>query len=467
MTSTPSRALVPVEFDVLEAAVTAVFTVAAGADQWDAGLRRVAMARVRRQLDAMTALHLKLVAAEQRAGTWGLRGDRDLAGFVGRESHQGRGAAMAVVAQAATLEAMPAVANALVDGPVTVTHVAQIARATAVSPKLAAELATSDGQAKVVELARRLDGSEFGRQLQAMGASLDPASRQRSHDEQRANRFLNISHTAGGTLVKGQLDSVAGYMFAKMIDAFNPRPAVDDERSRGQRQADALMVAVDRMLAEKDAAGAMVAPVQAVITLSEDTWAALRAVRDGEDLTAAKAAPRRSRTGSAVPPGSTAEVVNALTGVTPVVDETGQAWPASEVGRALCDCALTRAVVGARGEPLDLGRETRLFKRAHWVALYAAGARSCSMGGCGIPMAFTELHHMTWWHQQGGRTDIANCVPYCSFHHHEVHRWGLLATRRADGGYEHRHPDGRPYCGALPESRTEDPPRDLLALLPA
>ena len=453
MTSTPSRTLVPVEFDVLEAAVTAVSTVAAGADQWDAGLRRAAMARVRRQLDAMTALHLKLVSAEQRAGTWGLRGDRDLAGFVGRESHQGRGAAMAVVAQAATLAAMPAVADALVDGPVTVTHVAQIARATSVSPTLAAELATSGGQAKVVELARRLDGSEFGRHLRAMSASLDPASRQRSHDEQRANRFLNISHTAGGTLVKGQLDSVAGYKFAKMIDAFNPRPAVDDERSRGQRQADALMVAVDRMLAEKDTAGAMVAPVQAVITLSEDTWAALRTARDGEDSIGAK--------------GSTAEVVAALTGVNPVVDETGQAWPASEVGRALCDCALTRAVVGARGEPLDLGRDTRLFKRAHWVALYAAGARSCSMGGCGIPMAFTELHHMTWWHQQGGRTDIANCVPYCSFHHHEVHRWGLLATRQPDGRYEHRHPDGRRYGGAPPESHSEDPPPDLLALLPA
>ena len=165
MTVPSSAAPLPVEFDALDVAGAAALAISAQADEWPAAARQAAMARVQRHLEAMNALHLKLLAAERRAGTWGLHGDRDMAGFVGRQSHQGRGAGAAALAQAETLEAMPAVAGALVGGAVTVTHVAQIARATAASPGLAAVLATPEGQAEVVRLAARLDGAEFGKAL--------------------------------------------------------------------------------------------------------------------------------------------------------------------------------------------------------------------------------------------------------------------------------------------------------------
>jgi hypothetical protein len=65
-----------------------------------------------------------------------------------------------------------------------------------------------------------------------------------------------------------------------------------------------------------------------------------------------------------------------------------------------------------------------------------------------MPLRRTELHHMTWWYEEFGPTDQSNCAPECSFHHHEVHRLGLRVTRREDGSYEHRHPDGRTYGGS-------------------
>jgi hypothetical protein len=111
----------------------------------------------------------------------------------------------------------------------------------------------------------------------------------------------------------------------------------------------------------------------------------------------------------------------------------------------LCDCALTRAVVGAFGEPLDLGRGERLFQRQHWLALYGAGVRTCAFPGCGMPLRYTELHHLRWWYEHDGRTDIANCAPYCSYHHHEIHRLDIRVTRLSDGTLEHRRPDGRRY----------------------
>jgi hypothetical protein len=455
----PAVAVVVPEVGVWVEAGRAVLSVVEHAEEWDAGTRRVVLGEVDRVERIAALARARLVAAEQAAGTWALRGDRDLAGFLGRESHQGRGAGCAVVGQAATLAAMPAVAQALVDGPVTAKHLQEISRATAGSPRLAAQLASPVGQEQIVELARRFDGSDFARQLQAMSASVDPLTRQREHDEQRANRFFEISQTRAGALIKGALDSVAGYKVQKMLDAFNPRPAADDERSRGQRQADALLVAVDRALADKQTTPGAHAPVEAIITITEQTWAKLRAARNtgaganrehpsaGSSDTAADVEHMPApRTGVADLPwaGSAGDLLDALAGVDAVVDETGRVWPASEVGRALCDCALTRAVVDAFGQVLDLGRGQRLFARQHWLALLAMGITTCAWPGCGMPLRYTELHHLTWWDRDNGPTSLANCAPYCSFHHHQIHRHDIRITRMPDGRLDHRHPDGRP-----------------------
>ena len=448
----PTPAALPAELVAVDAATRAALALATAAHEWDAAGRAAVLTWVARHRDAVAVLEARVLTAEREAGTWSLRGDRDLAGFLGRTSHQGRGAGLAAVGQAGTLAAMPVVAEALMDGPVTTTHVAQLTRATAASPTLATELGTSQGQARVVEMAGRLDGAEFGKALSQLAASLDPASRQRAHDEQRAARSFAWTHTPSGTLLKGRLDTVAGHTLAKAIDALCPRPAVEDDRSREQRQADALVAIAQRVATDRATTPGAVAPVQAVVAFTPETWTALRAATSGDEGSdrSADSAGACAEERSTPAPGSARDVMGRLRGADPVVDETGQAWPASEVARALCDCLLTRAVVGGRDAELNLGRGERRFGRQHWLALYAAGARSCSIGGCGMPLAYTELHHLRWWTRDGGPTDLANCAAYCSFHHHEIHRLGIVVTRLADGTLEHRYADGRSYGGTTP-----------------
>jgi len=67
-----------------------------------------------------------------------------------------------------------------------------------------------------------------------------------------------------------------------------------------------------------------------------------------------------------------------------------------------------------------------------------------------MPLAYTELHHLAWWRRDHGPTNQHNCAPYCSYHHHDIHRLAITVTRRADGSLEHRYPDGRRY-GAPPD----------------
>jgi hypothetical protein len=263
------------------AAAPAVLTAARAAHEWDAATRQRVLVALDTVTNAVTVARARVVAAERDAGTWALKGDRDLPAFLGRLTRQGRGAGFAQVDQAATLSSMPAVADALVDGPVTTKHVQEITRATAASPALAAELTTAQGQARLLEMARRLDGSHFGTALKQMSAALDPSSRQREHDEQRASRYLHITHHPGGTLIKAQLDSVAGHAFGKAIEALSPRPAEDDKRPKAMQRADALEAMAERILTDDATTPGAVAPVNVVVTLSEGTWAALRAARDG------------------------------------------------------------------------------------------------------------------------------------------------------------------------------------------
>ena len=281
----------------VDRATRALLDAAAQAEAWEGLARQEMLVWVARHRDVLAVLEGRVLTAERDAGTWGLRGDRDLAGFVGRTSRGGRGVGTAVVGQADTLAAMPTVAEALVDGRLTGAHVAQITRATRQSSLLAAELASADGQERVVELARRLDGGEFGKALAGLSASVDPATRQRQHDEQRAARSLAWTHTPGGTLLSGRLDSVAGRRLAKVIDALCPRPAVDDDRSRLQRQADALMVLVERAETDPGTTPGAVAPVQGIVTFTQEAWAALRAAR--RPAGAGAAAVRESVIGSA------------------------------------------------------------------------------------------------------------------------------------------------------------------------
>jgi hypothetical protein len=102
------------------------------------------------------------------------------------------------------------------------------------------------------------------------------------------------------------------------------------------------------------------------------------------------------------------------------------------VERYLCDTG----VLGIRvddGHSLNLGRARRNFSGAQRTAL---GVRDggCIVGGCSRPPSQCETHHLNEWEQDHGRTDIADGVLLCRFHHMFLHN-NKLRIRRSGSRY--------------------------------
>ena len=173
-----------------------------------------------------------------------------------------------------------------------------------------------------------------------------------------------------------------------------------DDRTHGQRMADALVELCSRTLTAGDLPDTGGERPQLVVTVDLDRL--------------------RARTGAA----------DLLDG-TPV--------PPSRLRQIACDTGVIPAVLGSTGQPLDIGRETRTIPTGLRRALTLRD-RGCAFPGCDRPPTWCEAHHINHW-ADGGPTALHNLVLLCSHHHRHVHTTHRHVTITADGHPRWRPPD--------------------------
>jgi HNH endonuclease len=109
---------------------------------------------------------------------------------------------------------------------------------------------------------------------------------------------------------------------------------------------------------------------------------------------------------------------------------------------AACDSTAYRAVLGASGEVLDIGRQTSRWPVAVRRAITIRD-RGCTFPGCDRPPSWCDIHHCRPW-KEGGTTSVDNGVLLCRLHHtfaHQYH-WHIMMD---NGLPTFRRPDGTPY----------------------
>jgi len=144
------------------------------------------------------------------------------------------------------------------------------------------------------------------------------------------------------------------------------------------------------------------------------------------------------------------------------VEDGGDALAGSIVDRNICMNGTVDVVVDACGNPLDVGREQRLFTAKQKIAL-AARDGGCLWPGCAVPASYCEAHHADHWEEHQGRTDIDRGLLLCRFHHLLLHNNGWRITRDGSGPFVLHPPPGTGRAPVVLESKAPwrwawDPP---------
>ncbi len=110
--------------------------------------------------------------------------------------------------------------------------------------------------------------------------------------------------------------------------------------------------------------------------------------------------------------------------------ENGPHVSAETSRRIACDSSISILHEDQNGQPLNIGRKSRVIPPAMRRALRARD-EGCRFPGC-THKYFIDGHHIRHW-ADGGETSLENLVQLCRHHHRLVHEGGFICERHDDG----------------------------------
>ena len=303
---------------------------------------------------------------------------------------------------------LPATAAAVAEHAIGAADVRVIRSVLARIPPHLGDQTRAEVEAELAHHARTLDAGQLETLGKRILAYLDQdGARPKNTCDTR--RHLCFRDRNGGYELAGWLDREAAEIVrAALSPLAAPRPATDTEidlRTASQRDADALVELAHRALEAGDLPTEGGERPQVVVTVS--------------------LAVLRGRIGSAS---------LALGG--PINADVAR--------RIACDAQVIPMVLGARGEPLDVGRASHTIPTAIRRAVIVRD-RGCAFPGCSVPARWCEIHHIVHWADDGA-TSVGNCVALCGRHHRLLHHSSCRI--HLAGGIPEFHPP--PWLGGPP-----------------
>ncbi|HEU0086193.1 MAG TPA: DUF222 domain-containing protein [Pseudonocardiaceae bacterium] len=291
--------------------------------------------------------------------------------------------------------ALPATAAELAAGTIGLAHLRVITAVTRRIPPATHPETAAQAEQTLATAARRFDPTALARIGERLLAHLDPDGAAPA-EEPETQRELRVRTRPDGTVrLTGKLDPEGGATVLAVLGSLNSRrPPVDgvpDTRSQARRDADALVEAMTRLLADADLPTRGGQRPHLVLTLG---------------------------------------LAELVTGLGTATLDTGGQLTAAEARRLACDAGIIPLVLGSDSMPLDVGRQQRLASAALRDAL-GHRDRGCAFPGCGRPPRYCQVHHIVHW-TDGGDTALHNCCLLCEYHHTIVHRqaWHIRLDAR-------------------------------------
>jgi hypothetical protein len=114
--------------------------------------------------------------------------------------------------------------------------------------------------------------------------------------------------------------------------------------------------------------------------------------------------------------------------------------PIETVKRLCCDGKAVVMTETKDGEPLSIGRKSRIVPKGIERAVRARDNHSCRFPGCSNKR-FVDIHHIEHW-ANGGETAVNQLMLLCSKHHTLVHEGGFRIDKDFRDDWSFFRPDG-------------------------
>jgi hypothetical protein len=220
-----------------------------------------------------------------------------------------------------------------------------------------------------------------------------------------AKRGIDLSQTLPDTwVVSGTLTGDVGAAFAEALRIASEKAGPEDDRTPRQRRHDGVGELARGFLADRGVQPSFTGtPVGVIVRIPLELLEG-RVTREAAQL---------------LPSGMT------------VGPDTAR--------RLACDAQLIPAVLGTKGEVLDIGRTGRDFTPAIRKAAYEEQGGRCAFPRCNRRVV--ECHHIVWW-SLGGGTHLDHAAWLCAFHHWLVHEGRWTLRRDVDRSFLFTSPHG-------------------------
>jgi hypothetical protein len=314
------------------------------------------------------------------------------------------GAAMERVTIARQLEQLPQTQRAFASGDLGYQHVALLART---AEKVGAA-AVQGEETNLLKAAESMDPGRFSEVAKTFEYRVDHTAALTEANRAYARRYVHISEVKDGLVhLEGLLDAEGGATLKTALSALMPPPRKDDERTPGQRRADAMVELARRPLDGSKLGSTGGQRPHLVITASAETLAGL----------------------PGAPPAQ-------LEGVGPIPIETAQ--------RHACDPSVSWLLGQAELESETSHAHQRI--PAPTRRALVTRDRGCVVNHCNRPPAWCDGHHVVWW-TRGGKTALPNLALVCGRHHRMLHEEGWTLERK-DGRWRAKPPAQRVAASA-------------------
>ena len=351
-----------------------------------------AIIKGREVVDRMEAVNGEATRRFEKTGGYRADGALGMTPWLRTHGRLSAGAAAEHVETARQLEKLPRTEEALARGEIGYQHAVAMAR----TAEHVGAAQVRKAETMLLKAAGNMDPGQFASVTRDFEHRVDAEGALTEANRAHQRRYLQIGEAINGLVrIEGQVTPDAGAIIRTAIEPY-ARPPKGDDRSAGQRLADALVEVCRRGRSGQGsevghANGAGPRP-QLVITAAADTLAGIEGAPAGRL-------------------------------------EWGGTVPAETVRRLACDSAITR-ITGLGELEWEISHSSRTIPPATRRALVARD-HHCVFPGCDRPAPWCDGHHLIFW-ADGGPTKLENLGLVCVPHHRKVHEEGWTLKRKDD-----------------------------------